>query len=129
MAFKDDFPEFVNTPDSQVSFWLGIASQLVVAEAWGDLVVHGRELFAAHNIAIQTRNINAANFGGEPGFGTGAETSKSVGPVSVSYDQSIGSSLDAGHWNLTVYGRQFVYLARLVGNAYNPVKNQAWQST
>ncbi|MBX9696911.1 MAG: DUF4054 domain-containing protein [Alphaproteobacteria bacterium] len=41
--------------------------------------------------------------------------SKSVGGVSVGYDSTAQSEKDAGWWNRTTYGQQFIRLVRIFG--------------
>lgn len=115
--FRADFPEFASTtdyPSSMVTFWGGIAEQLVDVSRWGTLYDQGVSLFVAHNIALQRKNIQAAAGGGVPGAQSGAISSKSVGTVSVSYDTAASMMPNAGHWNMTVYGIQFIQLGRLL---------------
>ena len=116
--FRDHFPEFADMtkyPDAQVNYWLGFAKLMLRPQRWGEALNYGLELFAAHNLALWRQDMNAANKGGVPGLSTGAQSSKAVDKVSVSYDQNVGLVEGAGHWNLTIYGKQFIQMARMMG--------------
>lgn len=116
--FRLDFPEFASTadyPDSMLTFWGGIAAEMVDLTRWGNLYNQGLSLFVAHNIALQRKNIEAAAAGGVPGASVGGVSSKTVGSVSVSYDTGAAMMPNAGHWNMTVYGLQFIQLSRMIG--------------
>lgn len=111
--FRIDFPEFADSAvytDGMIAFWDGIAAKSVDATRWGDLYSQGVALFVAHNITLQSRSIA----GGGAGV-AGAVASKSVGSVSVSYDNAIAQLSNAGQWALTIYGQQYLQLARLFG--------------
>ena len=73
----------------------------------------GTGLFVAHYLAMSA--ISRA--GTVPGRGQlGIVASKSVGPASISYDNSaISAQVDAGHWALTSYGLMYWELMRMVG--------------
>lgn len=119
-SFRANFPEFASTaayPDSQIIYWLGIGTLLLRPDRWADVLDHGLELFTAHHIALSAQAVKAAAAGGTPGANTGVTTSKAVDKVSVSYDAA-STTLDmgAGHWNATVYGVQFLMLARMAGS-------------
>lgn len=118
VKFRADFPEFADTlrfPDSTISFWSGMGEQLISTDRFGGLYVQALELFTAHNITLAAGNVAASSGGGLPGGASGAIASKTVGSVSVSYDNANAILPNAGHWNQTVYGRQYIQLARLIG--------------
>ena len=115
--FRLDFPEFassVNFTESMLNFWNSIAVLQVSADRWGDLYTQGVSLFVAHTLSIQRNSIKTASAGGVAGNANGLATSKAVGAVSVSYYTSAAMMPNAGHWNLTIYGIQFVQLGRLL---------------
>lgn len=119
-SFRANFPEFADAaiyPDATVSYWLGIGIKMLRPDRWGDLLDHGLELFTAHHIALARQAVQAAASGGTPGANTGVVTSEAVDKVSVSYDAG-STTLDtgAGHWNATMYGVQFLQLARMAGS-------------
>lgn len=118
--FRIDFPEFAHDspeiyPDSMINFWYGIAQKLLNIERWDDLLETGYKLFVAHNLLIEKNQqlaFAAGNFTGTP---LGNISNKSVGDVSVGYDLSSFMEERGGEWNLTTYGRRFIFFVRLVG--------------
>lgn len=116
--FRADFPEFTDTvryPDSQLTFWATLATAQVNACAWGDLTNLGIELYVAHELTIAAQSQKSASVGGVPGTMGGVPNTKTVGSVTVGYDSTATSEKDAGYWNLTNYGKQFIRLARIFG--------------
>lgn len=116
--FRDEFPEFSDDaiyPDAQLTFWAGIAEQQVVQCIWNDMYSFGVKLYVAHEITLAAQNVKVASIGGEPGKDGGVPTQKAVGAVSVTYDAVSTAEKDAGWWNTTRYGQQFIRLARLFG--------------
>lgn len=115
-TFRAVFPEFGDAakyPDAQVQYYLDFAVQSLRPEAWRNLLERGTGLFVAHYLAMSA--ISRA--GTVPGRGQlGIVASKSVGPASISYDNSaISAQADAGHWALTSYGLMYWELMRMVG--------------
>lgn len=119
-AFRAAFPEFADAaryPDAMLDFWSGIGERLMFPQKhrWDTVYDYGLQLFVAHNITIASQNVKAGAAGGVPGGVSGPTTSKSVGSVSVSYDAASSIELNAGHWNLTTYGKMLIHLARMIG--------------
>lgn len=117
-TFRTHFPEFastVNYPDAMITFWSTIAEKMVRQCRWDDMYESGVELFTAHSIVLAKSNVDASAVGGLPGQVSGPTQSKTVGSASVSYDTNASLELNAGHWNMTTYGKQFIHLARLFG--------------
>ncbi len=75
----------------------------------------GVELFIAHNLALEVQATDAAALNAVPGTVAGPIVSRSAGGVSISYDSSSGVERDAGHWNMTTYGRRLANLMNIVG--------------
>lgn len=116
--FRTQFPEFADAArytDDTITFWSGIGEQLISADRFGNLFTQAVSLFTAHNLVLQAGNIASSASGAIPGTTGGAVASKTVGSVSVSYDNASAMEPGAGHWNQTVYGRQYVQLVRLFG--------------
>lgn len=128
--FRQAFPEFVNNttyPDTMIDFWIGVAAVLLPLQTWGggaDPVVIPLTtrydiaacLYVAHMVSQEALAVKAAAAGGNPGtIGKGPITSESVGGVSRSYDASATILENGGDWNATVYGRRFLFMARLAG--------------
>jgi len=119
--FRIDFPEFsygspLDYPDSQVDFWYDLAGSQMNVDRWGDFLLQGQELYVAHNLSLSKARQQAALAGQVPGQVTGVLSSQSAGGVSASLDTSSTAETEAGNYNLTVYGRQFIRLARIVGS-------------
>lgn len=116
--FRAEYPEFADADRFGVTLierQLRIAAARLNADRWADLLDDGIGLFVAHHVALQGRQVATANAGGMPGAPVAAVASKTVGPVSTSYDSSSVSLTNAGHWNGTTYGTQFYELMRMVG--------------
>lgn len=117
-AFRTALPEFADTaiyPDPMVQLWGDFATSMVNARRWGNQASMGIRLYTAHWVTIEGKNLEAASMGGTPGQTSGPINSKTVGPVTVAYDTQAAVEADAGSWNLTTYGKQFIRLARLFG--------------
>lgn len=118
VAFREAFPEFadvVRYPDGMLEFWAGIGERLFIAHRWATVYDYGLQLFVAHNITLAAQNAAAGASGGVPGSVSGPISSKAVGSVSVSYDSASTIEPNAGHWNLTSYGKALIHLARMIG--------------
>lgn len=116
--FRAAFPEFASTstyPDSQITFWSGIAEKQLPLCIWTDLWPQAVMLYTAHEITLAAQNVKASASGGSPGGSGGPASSKAVGSVSVSYDSANTAEKDAGWWNLTTYGKQLYRLILLFG--------------
>lgn len=117
-AFRASFPEFNDSaayPTGTITFWATVAEQQVSQTAWGSVRSQGVMLYVAHEISIAAQNARAGKSGGVPGTSGGIATTKTVGSVNVSYDAATTTEKDAGWWNRTTYGQQFIRLARLFG--------------
>lgn len=117
-AFRAAFPEFADTvkyTTESITFWATIAEAQVRKQRWCNLWTQGVMLYVAHEIVLASQNVNAAKVGGSPGQQGGIANSKTVGSMSVAYDSANSSEKDAGWWNLTNYGKQFIHLARIAG--------------
>jgi hypothetical protein len=116
--FRTVAPSFADPtmfPDEAIEFWLG-ASTLFLTCRWGSAIGVATVLWTEHNMALQAWQTNSAAGGVVPGMGpSGLVSDESVAAVRVSYDTQTGSEADAGHWNLTLYGRMFIRLARMFG--------------
>ena len=116
-AFLDAFPEFQSSDrytEAAIEFWIGVGEKMLRPERWEDLLDHGVMLFTAHNLVLSAKNI-AASVNGFPGAYAGAIASKSVDKLSISYDTTSGTVSNAGAYNMSTYGIQFIYFARLIG--------------
>ena len=117
-TFRMHFPEFtseITYTDDLITFWSGIAELKLNINRWGNLLPHGIELLTAHNVSLAVNEVGVAGKGGVPGQGTSLKSNKSAGDVSVGIDTASTSEADAGHYNLTNYGKQYIRLARIRG--------------
>lgn len=116
--FRAAFPEFadiVRYPDAQINFWAALAEAQVNCNRWGTQTQTGQYLYVAHEITLAASNQKTGIIGGTPGGTSGPVNSKTVGSVTAAYDTAQAAEKDAGYWNLTTYGKQFIRLARLFG--------------
>lgn len=116
-AFRTMFPEFTEEayPTPLVTAWSGVAEKLVSECRWGSSYTFGVQLFTAHQLVIAKSNEQASAVGGLLGQNAGPANSKTVGAASVSYDTATVSEANAGFWNQTTYGKQYIRLARMFG--------------
>jgi hypothetical protein len=108
------FDDTTKYPDATVTWWLCQAQNVIDPCAWGQMYQKGQGSWVAHELAMLASAAAQAAGGNPTGIG-GIVSSKSVGPVSVSYDTQIGTEKDAGYYNYTIYGRQYIHWARLLG--------------
>lgn len=116
--FRRKFPEFISQevfPGPVLQTWLDFAAKMLPEDRWSTVHDMGICFFAAHYVSLQARGLAAATSGKQSPNTAGPVSSKSIGPASVSYDTSAGIELGAGHWNETLYGRQFIRMAKMMG--------------
>lgn len=112
------YPEFADPArhtDATINQWLGVAVNMLDAGRWGALLDFGTTLFVCHRLALGARAARVARIGGIPGQASGPVQSKSVDKVSESFDTSSAVEEGGGHWNLTIYGQEYLRQARIVG--------------
>ena len=114
-TFGTAFQDRNRYTDANVTLYLTIAANVLPVDRWGDWYAAGLGWFTAHFVVLDARADEYAAKGQLPGFMVGILTSKSVGGASAGYDVSSGMEMDAGHWNLTDWGRRFLRTARMVG--------------
>lgn len=117
-AFRTSFPEFANVdqyPTPMIEFWTGLASVQVQSCVWKTQWNVGVSLYVAHELVLAANSRKTAEFGGNPGVFGGIANNKTVGSATVGYDTTSTAEKDAGYWNLTNYGKQFIRLARIFG--------------
>lgn len=126
--FAKDYPEFADPEvynPAMVKWWLTFAAKFINQDRWGAPGTggegertefdYGQELYAAHQIVLEKRAFDESQLGAAPGVATGVINSKSVDKVSVGFDTGAATELNAGHWNLTIYGIRFKRLADSFG--------------
>ena len=113
-TFRTDFPAYTQAiyADARVQFWLDMSVKLMSVERWGTCYDNGQGLFVAHHLTLE-RQASATSGGNEgaPGLVSG----KTVGSVSKSYSQQDVTFSRAGNYNLTMWGREYFQLARMIG--------------
>lgn len=129
-SFRVDFPEFGNNsqyPTAVIQYYLALAGILLNPYRFGGtspvavtnpptmLIDFVAELYVAHYITLEYQAQKAAAAGAAPGQQTGVVSGKSVGPISVSYDNMVTALENAGQWGLTIYGQRFWQLAEMAG--------------
>ncbi len=117
-AFRAAFPEFGNTeeyPTATIELWATFAEAQVRQAVWKTQWVMGVSLYTAHELVLARQNVKTAKFGGAPGTFGGVANTKTVGTGTVGYDSITTGEKDAGYWNLSNYGKQFIRLARVFG--------------
>lgn len=118
LSFRESMPMFADVslyPSAQFNFYLNMGKKLLPESRWDDLLDEGLTFYVAHYLTLYQRSMLASDVGGDVGKVVGNETSKSVDSVSKSMDVSSVSLTDAGHWNQTTFGIQFLQLARMIG--------------
>lgn len=124
--FRDAFPQFVEDlfPDARVQFYLTLAGQRLDACRWDTLLEHGTALFTAHCLTLERAASKSTDGTGGMDAAAGpviaGSESKTVGGVSKSVSETRAGAaatgyVAGGHWNDTVYGKQFYELMMLVG--------------
>lgn len=120
-GFRAVFAEFgdeARYPDARIQFGLTEAGLRLTEEVWGELRDSGIANYVAHGLALSGPTVAAGAGSGSgtaaPGLATGLVTSKSVGPISKSYDVSVGQTEGGGIFNTTRYGQAFLTMARSV---------------
>lgn len=128
--FRDAMPAFTKDiiNDETLERYCDMANKAVQRARWGSLWEEGIRLYVAHFAVLYIQSapqpgatideiINAGRV-------QGSISSKSVGGVSVSMDNSAaqGDFNGWGTFKMTAYGQQFVSLARMVGKGMMVVR-------
>lgn len=115
---RTDFPEFSSLslyPDTQVQFWINLATKLINPLRFRDVTKEAIELYVCHNLYLERLAQTQAAAGQAPGAQVGVLNNKSVGPISAGYDASAGTIDNIGDWNLSTYGTRLYRLVRMFG--------------
>lgn len=115
---RADFAEFkvaASYPDSNINFWIMVATKLLNPDRWGDMLCPATELFVAHMIVLEKRARDAAAAGGTPGQARGPITNATVDKATAGYDPNISSLEGYAHFNLTDYGTRLAFLIECYG--------------
>ena len=117
-AFRVSFQEFADEvayPNQFINMWVGLASAMVNYNVWKTQYTLGVSLYVAHELVLSAQNTKTAQAGGPPGVTGGIANTKTVGSVTVGYDTTSTAEENAGYWNTSNYGKQFIRLARVFG--------------
>lgn len=117
-SFRTLFTEFASAaryPDPTISAYLALAPKFVNVDRWAELADFGVSLWIAHMLVLSAPNQAAAARGKTPGQRVGVINSKSIDGASVSYDTTVATLKDAGHWNMSTYGLQFKQYSQMMG--------------
>ena len=119
-SFREKFPEFADASvysDARVSFWLGFAVKMTESRRWDESGFRDEAVMfrTAHHLSVQAQTDASGDAGA--GLASGAMTSESQSVGGVSYSNGYDGSAYAGQGQLgtTMYGRNYLDLARLVG--------------
>ena len=116
-SFRIQYPMFNEEayPDAVVFRWLAFCELQISKKRWGNIYEQGLGLLTAHNLFLENKEMTA---GGIEGLNAGVvnSISKSAGSVSKSYGYDIGATSLGGEGilNLTIWGKQFYRLSRMV---------------
>lgn len=116
--FRTEFPEFSDTsvyPSTMILSKSFVAELQVLECTWKRMRPYAVKLYVAHELTISSQNVKAAKVGGVPGTSGGIANTKTVGSVTVGYDSNTSTEKDAGWWNRSTYGQEFIRLARIFG--------------
>lgn len=94
--------ELSSVPTGTQNYFISHVEKQIDTEEWGDMADDGRMWLAAHLGAVYNTSPGAA----------GPVTSETLGPMSVSYSSSSGSSDD--DLGTTKYGRYYLHMLRLL---------------
>lgn len=121
-SFLSFFPQFTNkVSDSLIEAYIGMAIECLPQSRWQSQWSFGVSLFVAHFLTLYLMTADdptctAAQVLAKSRSAMGIASSKSVGDVSISYDHGYLDSINEwGTWGLTIYGQQFVTLAKMMG--------------
>ena len=123
--FRLDFPEFANTgtyTDAMCTYWSTLGESLNSPTVFGNVYTQLIELYTAHNLSIQAKNILTTTVGGIPAGDAGAINEQSEGTVSVSFDATSSSISGGSIFNQTYYGRQYLQLQKTYAKGVIPIQ-------
>lgn len=115
-VFRQSFPAFADEttyPDAMIEIWAGLGDKLLNVERWGDFYDEGLRFFVAHEVYLAAKAATATDT--DSASEGGLVASLGAGPLSVSFDNQPALEKDAGHYNLTTYGKQYWRLVQIVG--------------
>jgi len=121
-VFLSFFPQFTGKVSQDIlNAYIGMAIECLPYSRWQSQWSFGISLFVAHFLTlylmtVDDPNSTASSVIAKSRSAMGIASSKSAGDVSISYDHGYLESINEwGTWGLTIYGQQFVSLAKLMG--------------
>jgi hypothetical protein len=117
--FLTMYPQFKDVSEVVRKAWLKMAMNCLQYDRWNDLWEMGMGLYIAHFLTLYLQSSTPEGASTQQiinaGLSRGVATSKSVADMSVGYDFGLIASESAGWgtFSQTVYGQQFVQLAKL----------------
>lgn len=120
-SFYPQFQGLDELPEAVIQLYLDFALDVVNIARWGNQFKLGVCLFTAHFVTLYLMSATPEGADAQEVLNSaqmrGVISSKSVHDVSVSYDYSLAvSEVDKwGNFGLTLYGNQFVSIAKLMG--------------
>jgi len=106
VLFQTVFPEFAQTTEPAVDYWLGVAATTLDPWRLGQNADLACMLFAAHNLTLGALAAAAAAKGQPPGALSSPIASKGAAGLSVAYDTTLTAIEGAGVYNGTSYGQR-----------------------
>lgn len=116
--FRQSFEEFADPGIYSTGRLTRLANAALLqmdAGRWDTWLDMGTDYFVAHKLTLEDRARARADVGGDPGLINGPQTAKAVGEASATYDATSVVVENAGEFNLTVYGLEWIRLARMIG--------------
>lgn len=123
-AFREAFPQFTEklVPDARIAFHLRVGDKLLSPTRWGELRDDGLGLYVAHQLSLELEAAKDTRGTGGITAAAGPVTgeTKTVGGASHSTTRAGAAAqgaalVNAGQYNLSVYGQQFWQLVQVVG--------------
>lgn len=115
--FRLDFPQFSDDTkytDSMCTFWSKRGESVNSPDVFpSDVYKELIELYTAHYIVLQYKDIFTSNIGGIPMGESGAMSEKDQGKVRYQFDTSGAAAVNGGQFNMTEYGRQYLQLRNI----------------
>jgi hypothetical protein len=117
--FLTMYPQFKDVSEVVRKAWIKMAMNCLQYDRWNDLWEMGMGLYIAHFLTLYLQSSTPEGASTQQiinaGLSRGIATSKSVADMSVGYDFGSVASESAGWgtFSQTVYGQQFVQLAKV----------------
>ncbi|MBQ8091385.1 MAG: DUF4054 domain-containing protein [Pyramidobacter sp.] len=119
-SFRANFPEFADADvysDARVAFWLNFAVKRTESHRWDESGFRDEavQFLTAHYLTVEVQAAAAGDGGASLAAGVKTSESQSAGGVSYSDGYDGSAYTGEGQLSTTLYGRNFLDLAALVG--------------